>query len=226
MVRSSEEKAARKAARSAATARSHERRNEAANREREAQAAARFNARSTRASVSHSLTTQALTKDEHKVAEDRRLVGPVPEPLPIVPFDLLAAREWAGDQQLTEWPERKVLTHGDGWPEPYQPTPSELAARHRQDVLFAERDEGLDDFLSDWLNHGDGHWADPHGIDRALWDDERLDDWLTGDPDGWGDLYDSKFRIFVGYDVECDDRPEWERPDCRQPGWDQYPEIE
>lgn len=80
--RTDDEKAASKAARRAATLRNRERRAEAELLAAEAAAAERFNPRSTPRSVENGkngLSKKALTAEEYRAGEKRRLVGPASE---------------------------------------------------------------------------------------------------------------------------------------------------
>ncbi len=215
MALSDETKALRKAARQAATAMERERRAakaaEDARKAEEAEHAERFNRRSSRESVAKSIMGKdgtALTADEHRVAEARGLVGPVPAPEPRDPFDGAAASEWLGVPVAT--PKWSPLSHGkpdDVEPDSYVPSAAEAAAR----AAARRREEAR------WDEDAE-EWVDPHRVDDDTLAELGIDSGTTSswfpDFDRY-DRYDRQAETVNGFfgGDDIDDRPEWERSD-------------
>lgn len=205
--RTTEEKAALKAARRQATERAHEREAERAAREHHEQIAARFNKRSTPRSVDESLDDRALTDEEYRVAEARRLIGPVPRPEPRQPFDALAATDWLGSEVHDVG--RRLVSHkptDPDYPAPDSYVPSDDAERIARSWTDDDADDELRDELEKWEaldqfadeQNSLGERSDP--VYRWLYDDWRQ-------PDEYDDLAEEQ-----GVDLgEIDDRPDWDR---------------
>jgi hypothetical protein len=197
MALSEAEKAARKAARKAANARDRERAAEkaaeAARLAEEAEHAQRFNPRSTRNAVAKSLGGRALTIEEYRIAEARRLVGPVSHPEPRAPFDVVAATEWLGVSVATGT-EASAPTHGHKADDYIEPSPHAPVA-----------DEWDEDARDGW-----------ESFTPFQPDDETLNEFTADLKDvDWNDFFRPADRYELLADVFVDDdmndSPDWER---------------